>query len=147
MSRWPAERLDPAAYQSPGVDLPIFYGDLDTNGHLNNVAYGRFFEQARFTSHRAVGMSALMHEEGSGFLVARLSVDYLHETRFGTPLNVRTRAVTIGTSSVVEQQAAWQGEQCMALAEVIMVYTKEGRPTPLSPAMLEVVHRLLPPTS
>ena len=25
----------------------IRYGDLDTNGHLNNVAYHQFFESAR----------------------------------------------------------------------------------------------------
>jgi acyl-CoA thioester hydrolase len=141
-SRWPAERLDPECYLEPGVDLTVFYGDLDTNGHLNNVAFGRFFEQARFMSHRAVGISALMASEGSGFLVARVCIDYLREGRFGSPLHVRTRAVSIGTSSVLEQQAAWQRGQCVALAEVTMVYVVADRPTPLTPGMREVVQRL-----
>jgi acyl-CoA thioester hydrolase len=142
--RWPAERLDPAGYLEPGADLPVFYGDLDTNGHLNNVAFGRFFEQARFLAHRAVGISAVMHEEDSGFLVARVSIDYLREARFGSPLHVRTRAAHIGTSSVVEEQAAWQSGHCVALSEVVMVYVSGGAPRPLSAAMLEPVRRLVP---
>lgn len=142
-ARWPAERLDPMSYLGPGVDLPVFYGDLDTVGHLNNVAFGRFFEQARFVAHRAIGLPALMHDEGSAFLVARICVDYLHEARFGSPLHVRVRAARLGSSSVVEEQGAWQGGQCVALAEVVMVYVREGGPAPLSPAMRAAVQRLL----
>ena len=143
-SRWAAERLDPACYLEPGLDLPVFYGDLDTQGHLNNVAFGRFFEQARYTAHRAVGMAEISAAESSFFMVARVSVDYLREGRFGTPLHVRTRAARIGTASVVEEQAAWQDGECVSLAEVVMVYTHAGASTPLTPRMLEVVQRLQP---
>lgn len=141
--RWPAHRLDRLCYLEPGVDLPIFYGDLDPNGHLNNVAFGRFFEQARVMSHRAAGMSALLHEEGSKFLVARVSIDYLHEVHFGSALHVRCRVTNLGTSSIQEQQAAWQGGRCVALAEVTMVYVKDSRSAPLSPAVRLVVQRLV----
>ena len=143
-SRWAAERLDPTSYLEPGLDLPVFYGDLDTQGHLNNVAFGRFFEQARYTAHRAVGMAEISAAESSFFMVARVSLDYLREGRFGAPLHVRTRAARIGTASVVEEQAAWQDGECVALAEVVMVYTHDGASTPLTPRMLEVVQRLQP---
>jgi acyl-CoA thioester hydrolase len=144
-SRWSADRLDPTCYLEPGLDLPVFYGDLDTQGHLNNVAFGRFFEQARYTAHRAAGMAEISAAEDSHFMVARVSVDYLREGRFGSPLHLRTRAARIGTASVVEEQGAWQDGQCVALAEVVMVYTHAGASTPLTPRMREVVQRLQPP--
>jgi acyl-CoA thioester hydrolase len=142
MNRLAPERLDPDCYLEPGADLPVFYGDLDTNGHLNNVAFGRFFEQARFLSHRSVGISALTAQDDSTFLVARVSIDYLREARFGTPLHVRTRLWQINNSSVVEQQAAWQKGLCVAVAEVIMVYVKDGKPTPV-PARMRAALELL----
>jgi acyl-CoA thioester hydrolase len=141
-SRWPADRLERACYLGPGVDLTVFYGDLDTQGHINNVAFGRFFEQARFMAHRAAGMPAVSATEGAYFLVARVSIDYLHEGRFGSDLHVRVRVAKVGTSSLIEEQAAWQGDTCVALAEVVMVFSRDGASTPLSPAMLEVVDRL-----
>jgi acyl-CoA thioester hydrolase len=141
--RWPVERLDPTSYLEPGVDLPVLYGDLDTVGHLNNVSFGRFFEQARFLAHRAIGLPAVMHDEGSGLHVARVSVDYLHEARFGSPLHVRVRGVRLGTSSVVEEQAAWQNGRCVALAEVVMVNVVDGEPAPLSSVMRAALERLL----
>jgi acyl-CoA thioester hydrolase len=141
-SRWSADRLDRDCYLAPGVDLTVFYGDLDTQGHINNVAFGRFFEQARFMAHRAAGMPAVSASEGAFFLVARVSIDYLREGRFGSDLHVRTRVATVGTSSLVEEQAAWQGDACVALSEVVMVYSRDGGSTPLTPPMLEVVDRL-----
>ena len=142
--RWPADRLDPHAYGDPGVDLPVFYGDLDTNGHLNNVAFGRFFEQARFMAHRGAGISAVMASEGSQFLVARVAIDYLREARFGSPLHVRTRVARVGSSSVTEEQAAWQHDACVALSEVTMVYLADGHPAPLTPVMREAVDSISP---
>jgi acyl-CoA thioester hydrolase len=140
-SRWSPERLDPERYAC-GVELPVFYGDLDTQGHLNNVAFGRFFEQARFVSHRSIGLPALNAEEGAHFVVARVSIDYLQEARFGSPLQVRTRVVEIKNKSVVEQQAAWQKGGCVALAEVIMVSVRDGRTTPVSPRMRTAFEQL-----
>lgn len=133
--RWDPERLLRGSYPEPGVDLPIFYGDLDTNGHLNNVAFGRFFEQGRFTSHRAGGMNHVLKAQATNMLVVRVAVDYLAEARFGQPLHVRTRTGDVGTTSVVELQAAWQAEVCVALAEVVLVHVKDGRPVPVTDAL------------
>lgn len=134
-SRRDPERLLRESYPEPGIDLPVFYGDLDTNGHLNNVAFGRFFEQGRFTAHRASGMRQVLKAQGTDFLVARVAIDYLAEARFGHPLHVRTRTGQIGRTSVQELQAAWQGETCVALAEVVLVHMQDGRPVPVTPAL------------
>lgn len=143
-SRWPAERLETASYLGPGVDLPVFYGDLDTGGHVNNVTFGRFFEQGRFLAHRDAGFPSVLAEEGSVVLVARVSIDYLQQGRFGHPLHVRTRLARVGTASFHEEQAAWQDGRCVALSEVTMVYARDDRPAPLSEGMRAALARLQP---
>lgn len=134
MPRWPADRLDPQAYPGPGIDLPVFYNDLDPNGHLNNVALGRFFEHARVAGVAAGGTRAVMRESGGHFLVARVAVDYVSEGQFGADLHVRTRLARLGSSSLTIEQAAWQRGGCVGLAEVVLVHLREGAPAPLPPA-------------
>src|SRR4051794_24911387 len=124
--RWEADRLDPAAYASPGVDLPIFYGDLDTNRHVNNVALGRYFEQGRLETHHSIGIDQAVRGGGGGLVVARVAIDYVAEVHYGAPLHIRARVCSVGRSSMHQEQAAWQNGQCVALAEVVAVHRREG---------------------
>ncbi len=140
--RWTADQLDPQAYVSPGLDLPVFYGDLDPNGHINNVAFGRFFEMHRVTAHRELGLSQLLHDLGGNIFVARVTINYVQEAHFGHPLSLRLRVTDIGTSSITETQAAWQGGELVALAEVVIVWVHAGRSAPLPDSVRELFESL-----
>lgn len=128
MSRWPQDRLTPDGYPGPGLDLPVFYNDLDPNKHLNNVALGRFFEEGRVTYFAGV-IDTL--ERGQLLLVVRVAIDYVSEGFYGTPLHVRSRTGRVGTTSITVEQAAWQGDRLVGLAEATLANTAEGRPAPL----------------
>jgi acyl-CoA thioesterase FadM len=54
-------------------------------------------------------------------LIARVAIDYVQEARYRKPIHVRLRVASIGTTSVTYAQAAWQGDHCVALAEVVAV--------------------------
>jgi len=129
-TRWEQERLERDSYPGPGIDLTVMFGDLDTNRHVNNVALGRYFEQCRVAAHTELRARGAW-QEGSTFLIARVAIDYLAETHFGTPLHLRLRVHAVGRTSITERQAAWQGEACVALAEVVVVHRREGVPAPL----------------
>ncbi len=130
--RWAADRLDRDGYHAPGLDIPVLYGDLDTNRHVNNVMLGRFFEQSRVDAHFSVELPQLLHQKGLHALVARVAIDYLREVHYGAPLHVRLRVGHIGRTSAVEEQAAWQGDNCVALAEVVIACREQavGAPWP-----------------
>ena len=121
--RFAPERLDPASYVAPGHDLPVIYGDLDTNHHVNNVALQRYFEQVRYSTHLQAGLHTILPEVGGDLYVVHLGIDFLAETKFGSPLHVRTRIARFGRSSFTEEQAAWQSGRCVALAEIVVAYT------------------------
>jgi acyl-CoA thioester hydrolase len=144
--RWAADRLDPAAYASPGVDLPIFYGDLDTNRHVNNVALGRYFEQCRLEAHHGIGLDRTLQENGGGLVIARVAIDYLAEVHYGGPLHVRTRVASVGRSSTQLEQAAWHGGRCVALADVVAVHRRDGAVTEWPDAVRALWHTLKPET-
>lgn len=136
LSRFPADRLDRACYP-PGVDLTIMYNDLDTNHHLNNVAVGRFFEHSRVLTLFTPELTAAMSP--AHFLAVRVTIDYLDEGRFGTPLHVATRISGAGRTSVAVEQAAWQDDRVIALADVTVVHVQDKRPTPISDETRELL--------
>lgn len=137
--RWPADRLALDAYPGPGVDLPVMYADLDTNGHLNNVQLGRFFEHARAAAFAGSGFWHAVHADGGFSVVARVAIDYLREVHMGTTLHVRSRMVRVGTSSATVEQAAWREGEPIGLAEVVFVHTKNGTAAPWSEAAVAVL--------
>jgi acyl-CoA thioester hydrolase len=120
-ARWAPDRTDRGCYPGPGLDLPVLFGDLDTNMHVNNVMMGRFFEESRVDSHFNAGVPHMLREAGLHNLIARVAIDYVREARYRRPLHVRLRVAQIGTTSATYEQAAWQGDHCVALAEVITV--------------------------
>lgn len=131
MPQWDPARLDRTNYLDPGINLPVFYGDLDTNGHINNVAMGRYMEMGRLALHREHGLDRMIRGSGGNQLIARVAIDYLAEAHFGE-LDIRTRIASVGRTSAVEQQAAFQHDTCVALCEAVVVRLHDGKPVPWS---------------
>lgn len=58
------------------VDVPIRWSDMDAYGHVNNVEYLRYLEEARVVAFRQwFGQDRSLLDEG--VLVARSEIDYL----------------------------------------------------------------------
>lgn len=64
-------------------DYPMRWSDMDAYGHVNNVQYLRFFEDARieaFGAHQAYEDGSTLLD--SGLLVARHEIEYLKPLRW-----------------------------------------------------------------
>ena len=48
------------------IALPVFWGDQDAFGHVNNNAYFRWFESARIAYSQRIGLLDLFRPSGSG---------------------------------------------------------------------------------
>ena len=107
------------------------FSDMDTNRHLNNVAFGRLLEEGRLELHRRVfGMSA--PRAGLTMMLASLTIEFIAEARYPGSVQVASAVTRIGGSSFTLGQAVYQDGTCVALADGVMVKTTAGRPAPLS---------------
>jgi acyl-CoA thioester hydrolase len=114
----PAPRLDD--FTSIARDK-MRYGDTDRQGHINNAAFSTFFETGRvellFSSK-----TDLTGPAGS-FVIARLQIDFRKELKWPGEVEIGTRVVTIGRSSLRFEQAIFNQGDCIATAESIVVLT------------------------
>jgi acyl-CoA thioester hydrolase len=108
VSRVPAWRLDPAAYPDRQV-IQTRFQDLDTLGHLNNVAFAALFETARVRFNRAGDLWTLARRRA---VVAQANITYLAEGSYPADVEVATGIGRVGNRS-------W---------EVLALMTQDGRP-------------------
>ncbi|WP_085808961.1 thioesterase family protein [Sphingomonas sp. TZW2008] len=117
-------RLDPASYPKHETKQTRFQ-DLDTMGHLNNVAYASLFEDARVRMNQALGrVSRGKMAEGSfRAVVARNEINYLAEGSFPEDVEIALGIGKIGTRSFEMLAAAFQSGACIATCDTTIVMT------------------------
>lgn len=71
---------DPLADYPVHVELPVCWGEMDAYGHVNNIVYFRYFENARLEYFRQLDWFDLGRASGVGPILAAT------EARFRKPL-------------------------------------------------------------
>jgi acyl-CoA thioester hydrolase len=128
------QRLAPRPADYPfRVSEVVRFGDLDSQGHVNQAVYSTYFESGRVAMFRdkdlGIGVADI------GFVVARIEIDYLHELHWPNDIEVGTGVAEIGRSSFTMAQAIFRGETCIAFARVTLVCIDlmTRKPVPLAP--------------
>ena len=98
----------------------IRYSDLDPNGHVNNGAINAFFEDGR-VCFRNEHMLQLGDDILIGFVLVKFSVNYLAPLFFPGSVDIGTVVSRVGRSSYNLGQGIFDGEKCVATAEVVTV--------------------------
>ena len=99
----------------------IRYSDLDPNGHVNNGAINAFFEDGR-VCFRNEQMLQLGDDTLTGFVLVKFSVNYLAPLFFPGSVDIGTVVTRVGRSSYNLGQGIFDGEKCVATAEVVTVF-------------------------
>ncbi|RLU01184.1 MAG: acyl-CoA thioesterase [Ketobacter sp.] len=106
--------------------------DTDAMGHINNTVLPVWFLEGRESILRIFNPN-LSTEEVS-LVLAKIELEYLEETFFGKPVEIRTYVLRIGTSSVLVGQEAWQEGELKATGTATMVnfdkHTRKSVPIP-----------------
>ncbi|HET7386798.1 MAG TPA: thioesterase family protein [Nocardioidaceae bacterium] len=111
----------------------VRFSDVDVYGHVNNVKYFEYYQEARLAFVESLGWA--LDDPRPGFVVARIDVDYKRPILFRTePYDVTTRVARVGTSSYHLDCAINDGESLLSTASVVMVRIDPGtgRPQPLT---------------
>ena len=111
------------------AEIPIRYRDLDTWGHVNNVVYGTYLEEARSEYRDAVLDDPM---EDRDFVIAHLELDYLDSLELDDDCLVAIRVKNLGESSLTFEYEVRNGDGVAATGESTQVHvTPDGSPIPL----------------
>ena len=124
-------------------DYPMRWSDMDAYGHVNNVQYLRFFEDARieaFGAHQAYDDGGTLLD--SGLLVARHEIEYLKPLRWRPePVHIdlwiieaRGARVDVGYEVYDELAAGERVRYAVAESTLVVYDLKADRPRRLSDA-------------
>ncbi|MGB4100304.1 MAG: thioesterase family protein [Alphaproteobacteria bacterium] len=109
---------DPAQYRL-WQEEHVRFGDLDINGHVNNLATGEYFENARVALHRQVfpEWPRVPHL----FVLAHAAFDYYRELHYPAQVRIGTRLVKFGRTSMHLGAALFRNQDLIAQCRTIMV--------------------------
>ena len=134
----PGERVRTGTPSEPipleGGDYPLHvrFSDVDVYGHVNNVKYFEYLQEARIALlglHRQDAQASRVH-----LVVAQTDVDYKRPILFrAAPYLCRTWISHVGRTSVVFDSIIYDGDLVLARARVVGVCVdgESGRPTPV----------------
>jgi acyl-CoA thioester hydrolase len=115
-------RIAPVSAWDPGhFPLHVRFSDVDVYGHVNNVKYFEYFQEARIPLMRDL----VEHVPGAGdvrVVVAQTDVDYKVPILFRPePYDVWSRITHVGTRSFTVESEIRDGEQVLSRARVVLV--------------------------
>ncbi len=112
-------------------DCRVRFSDVDVYGHVNNVKYFEYYQEARLAYLTSLGRDA---DEGQlGVVVAKVDVDYKRPILFRTePYVIDSWITRVGNSSFGLAAEIRDGDQVLSMAEAVLVTfdlgTQQARP-------------------
>jgi len=82
------------------VEQDVAWGEMDAYQHVNNVAYFRYFENARIPWLERIGWMKLRDEAGFGPIIASTSARYRRPVSYPDHLGIGVRALDVESDRV-----------------------------------------------
>ncbi|GEP36167.1 hypothetical protein NSZ01_39350 [Nocardioides szechwanensis] len=138
----PVDRVRLAAVpQEHAVHYPVHvrFSDVDVYGHVNNVKYFEYFQEARIRLHAGL-FRGLEGIEDLHLVVAQTDVDYRVPILFRPePYDCWSRVARVGERSMTLESEICDGDVVLSRARVVMVFVDvhTGRAVAPGPAYRE----------
>lgn len=120
--------------------IQVRFADTDAIGHINNATFATYTEVGR------IDFFSRIREDVGNLILARHALDLERQIQLTDTVEVLTRVVRLGTSSIhIEQIITANGERA-ARAEVVVVYFDYAtqQPTPIPEDWREAITALDP---
>ena len=139
--------LEPLLAQYPiAIALPVFWGDQDVFGHVNNNAYFRWFESARIALSQRIGLIDLYRTEKIGPILASVACDYHRQIIFPDTIHAAIRVARIGRTSIgLEHAIISQNQQAVAaegISTIVVFDFQANKPHPVPPSIRNAIEGL-----
>jgi acyl-CoA thioester hydrolase len=119
------------------------YRDTDRQGHVNNAVFSSFLETGRVEV--LYKPEAPLTSDGGSFVIASIHLEFFREVTWPGQVQIGSRVMNVGRSSVRLEQALFQEGVCAARAETVIVQMNEEtrRSMPLGEAAVVYLNGLM----
>ena len=114
----PPERAEFKQY----ISLAVRWGDADMLGHINNVKFFTYSEQARMQYFDALCAEDPRFFKDYGLIVASTACDFLAQLHYPAQLDIGMRIERIGRTSMQARVGMFMGERAIAVASCAIVW-------------------------
>ena len=126
------------------TEVPLRFDDLDTYGHVNNVRYGTYLEEARIDYLTAVvgdGDRDFLAGSDDGIVIANLEIEFERPIRSADTVTVSVRVPRLGTKSFpFEYEIRDDGAVAATGETTVVTYDREaGEPQPIPEAWRDAI--------
>jgi acyl-CoA thioester hydrolase len=77
------------------VTIPVAWGGMDANGHVNNIIYFRYFESVRIAYFEKLDFRNLQRETGIGLILASTECRYKIPLHYPETISVGTKILSM----------------------------------------------------
>ena len=132
--------LTAAATFKRWTPVTLRFSDQDSLGHINNVAYAAYVEQARVAL-----IDSLLRSRGKGagidYILANVTIDYRREMHFPGVVDVGARLLKIGTKSITSGFGLFKAGENVATATSVNVFfdPESGRSVAIPEALRKIL--------
>lgn len=114
------------------LELQPGFSDTDALGHISNTTLPVWFEQARMPLFQI--FHPTLDVKTWPLIIARVEVDYVAQSFWQRPVEIRTGVGRVGNSSFQAVQEAWQDGKLIARGTAVMIHfdykTEKSLPIP-----------------
>lgn len=114
------------------LDFPIRWGDMDALGHVNNIMYFRYFEQARLQWFEQIGFAPL-GSETEGLVIVDNHAEYIKPVVYPMNVIVRMYGHSPGRSSFISVYtlSVYETVYTRGSAKIVWLDTIQNKSIPL----------------
>lgn len=103
-------------------DCHVRWSDVDAYGHVNNVKYFEYYQEARIAFLQGLGVDLADGRGSEHFVVARLTVDYRRPILFRQePFGIDSWVTRLGMSSYDVRSQIRDGDEVLSSATAVLV--------------------------
>jgi acyl-CoA thioester hydrolase len=127
------------------TEVAVRYDDYDTYGHVNNVRYGTYLEEARIDYLREVIESdadvLAADGTGTGIVIATLEIEFEAPLRDARSVDIELTVPRLGTTSFpIEYEVRADGDTVATAETTVVTYDREaGEPCPIPEGWREAI--------
>ncbi|MEM9478203.1 MAG: thioesterase family protein [Verrucomicrobiota bacterium] len=124
------------------LTLTVDESAIDTNGHVNNVAYVQWMQEVAIAHYESLGWAEETRDQKATWVARSHHIEYKRPAFAGDALSIRTWIATMERATSTRRYEIHRDDELIAEGKTVWVFidTTTGRPKRIPEAMKALVN-------